>query len=103
MHTLATRCDLSLVVGSPSSSNSNRLVEVARRAGCRAKLIEDERCIEPEWLAEASTVGVTAGASALEPLVQRVVDSLRGLGPVEVHQSAAAEEPIHFALPKELR
>ncbi|MBX5469636.1 MAG: 4-hydroxy-3-methylbut-2-enyl diphosphate reductase [Thermoleophilaceae bacterium] len=98
---LAQECDLILVIGSANSSNSNRLVEVAERAGCPARLIDDERDIDPEWLARAETVGLTAGASAPERLVQRVLGALSGLGPVEVEERNVREESIRFKLPPE--
>jgi 4-hydroxy-3-methylbut-2-enyl diphosphate reductase len=100
---LATNCDLILVVGSRNSSNSNRLVEVARRHGCEARLIDDEGQLDPGWLAGARRVGVTAGASVPEQIVQRVVRSLGVLGPLELREQAVADERIKFALPREVR
>jgi 4-hydroxy-3-methylbut-2-enyl diphosphate reductase len=75
-----------LVIGSSNSSNSNRLVEVARREGCRAELVEDETVINLGWLEDAEVVGITAGASAPESLVQRAVSTLQLLGPVKVRE-----------------
>ncbi|HEX8100538.1 MAG TPA: 4-hydroxy-3-methylbut-2-enyl diphosphate reductase [Actinomycetota bacterium] len=100
---LAHECDLLLVIGSDNSSNSKRLVEVAERVGCRARLIDDETEIDPEWLIGARTVGVTAGASAPEVLVDRVVGVLAELGPVDVRERAVVQESLQFTLPMELR
>jgi 4-hydroxy-3-methylbut-2-enyl diphosphate reductase len=100
---LAAACDLLLVIGSANSSNSQRLVEVAEREGCVAKLIEDESELDPAWLAGVATVGVTAGASAPNELVEGVVAALASLGPVEVRERRAVEEAMHFMLPPELR
>ncbi len=95
--------DLLLVVGSANSSNSNRLVEVARHAGLAAHLIEDWTSIQPQWLAGAQTVSVTAGASAPEHLVQQVISHLQkqeGFGAVQ--EVEVIEEDVRFALPPEL-
>jgi 4-hydroxy-3-methylbut-2-enyl diphosphate reductase len=100
---LAGRCDLLLVVGSTNSSNTARLVEVARRLGCRAELIEDETQLRLAWFDGVSTVGVTAGASAPEFLVQRVVTALGHLGPVQVEEHRTTEETAHFSLPQQVR
>jgi 4-hydroxy-3-methylbut-2-enyl diphosphate reductase len=100
---LARDCDLLLVIGSDNSSNSKRLVEVAEREGSRARLIDDETEIDPEWLVDARTVGVTAGASAPEVLVDRVVAALAGLGPIEVQERHVVHESLQFTLPIELR
>jgi 4-hydroxy-3-methylbut-2-enyl diphosphate reductase len=99
--TVASDVDLLLVIGAANSSNSIRLVEVARSAGTRAYLINDVRDVKPEWLAGARRVGVTAGASAPEILVAEAVEALRRMGTVvrEVH---AVEENVRFALPTEL-
>jgi 4-hydroxy-3-methylbut-2-enyl diphosphate reductase len=99
---VARASDLVLVVGSDNSSNSKRLVEVAEQEGTVAKLIDDERDLELGWLQGARTIALTAGASAPEELVQRVIDELAGLGPVEVENRVAAEESIQFNLPKEV-
>ena len=96
---LAQDCDAILVVGAANSSNSRRLVEVAERAGCRARLIGDAGDIEPEWLAGAGRLGLTAAASAPESLVQDVVQALRGLGDVALQERTVAEEHVHFKLP----
>jgi 4-hydroxy-3-methylbut-2-enyl diphosphate reductase len=103
VRTIATECDLVLVIGSVNSSNSKRLVEVAQRAGCRAHLIDDATDVRLEWLAGASTVGLTAGASAPETLVERVVEALAGLGPVTVEERHVVEESVRFTLPSGLR
>jgi len=100
---LARDCDLMLVVGSPNSSNSNRLRELAERMGTPAYLIDEASQIEPQWLRGCQSVGVTAGASAPEVLVNEVVARLQELGgeaPVEV---PGREENIVFSVPKELR
>ncbi len=99
---VARASDLVLVVGSENSSNSKRLVEVAEHEGTPARLIDDERDLELEWLSRSRTIALTAGASAPEELVQRVIDELAGLGPVEVENRVAAEEAIQFNLPKEV-
>jgi 4-hydroxy-3-methylbut-2-enyl diphosphate reductase len=100
---LARECDLLLVIGSKNSSNSQRLVEVAEREGCPAWLIDDETDIDPDGLVGATRVGVTAGASAPEALVHRVVGALASLGPVDVHERRVVEESLQFTLPMELR
>ena len=91
------------MIGSPNSSNSNRLVEVAEREGCRARLIDDEKGIDLSWLTEADTVGLTAGASAPELLVERVLQALEGLGPIDVEERQVVSESMRFTLPIELR
>ncbi len=100
---LAEECDVVLVVGSRNSSNSNRLVEVVRRAGCAAHLLDDDDGLRLEWVAGAGTVGVTAGASAPESMVNRVVRALGALGPVDVVERSHTVEDITFALPSEVR
>jgi len=100
---LAADCDLVLVVGSTNSSNSRRLVEVAERAGAPALLIEDASEIPPELLIDVSRVGVTAGASAPESLVEGVVRAIDGLGGASLSERTVATEDIHFKLPVELR
>ncbi len=99
---LASDCDLILVVGSPNSSNSRRLVEVAERSGCGALLIGDASEIPPVILHGARRVGVMAGASAPEALVQAVINALGGLGEVSVSERAVANEDMHFKLPREV-
>ncbi len=99
---MAPECDLVLVVGSPNSSNSNRLREVAERIGAAAYLIDDPGMIDPAWLSTARRVGLTAGASAPEVLVQQVIERLKELGAVSVRTLSGAEENVAFPLPKEL-
>jgi 4-hydroxy-3-methylbut-2-enyl diphosphate reductase len=100
---LAQRCDLVLVVGSPNSSNSNRLRELAERDGVEAYLIDGADEIDPAWVAGKSCVGVTAGASAPDVLVHGVIQRLRDLGAGGVAELAGEPESMVFALPKELR
>jgi 4-hydroxy-3-methylbut-2-enyl diphosphate reductase len=100
---LAAECDLVLVVGSGNSSNSRRLVEVSERAGCPAALVENGGDIAPERLHGVGRVGLTAGASAPEELVEEVIRALEGLGPVMVSERSVAREEIHFKLPPEVR
>jgi 4-hydroxy-3-methylbut-2-enyl diphosphate reductase len=100
---LAGECDLVLVVGSPTSSNSNRLVEVVQREGRPAHLVDDDGGVDLRWVADAETVGITAGASAPEELVQRVISALGGLGPVDVAERSLLTEDVHFTLPAEVR
>ena len=100
---LAADCDLMLVVGSPNSSNSNRLRELAERMGAEAHLLDRAEDIDPTWLEGKSRIGVTAGASAPEVLVAEVIEGLRQLGadaPIEV---AGRPENVTFSLPRELR
>jgi 4-hydroxy-3-methylbut-2-enyl diphosphate reductase len=100
---LAEVSDLLLVLGSPKSSNSVRLVEVGRRSGVeKAHLIEDASALELSWLAGASTVGVTAGASAPELLVQGVIDRLAETFDIEVAELDAVRETVSFKLPRVL-
>jgi 4-hydroxy-3-methylbut-2-enyl diphosphate reductase len=103
VRSVAGRCDLMLVVGSTNSSNTARLVEVARRQGCRAELLEDAGGLRLSWLEGAGTVGVTAGASAPDALVQEVVGALATLGPVQLDEHKSSEESVHFALPQQVR
>ena len=100
---LGVSCDLVLVVGSPNSSNSNRLRELAQKQGVAAYLIDGAEDIRREWLAGKSRVGVTAGASAPESLVQGVVARLREWGAISVRSLVGEPENMTFALPKELR
>ncbi len=100
---LALECQLVLVVGSPNSSNSNRLRELAERCGTPSYLIDGPEEIQPEWLEKVSAVGVTAGASAPEILVRRVVERLRELGGTTTEELQGREENIRFTLPRELR
>ncbi|HRF61993.1 MAG TPA: 4-hydroxy-3-methylbut-2-enyl diphosphate reductase [Candidatus Competibacter sp.] len=100
---LSGHCELLLVVGSRSSSNSNRLRELAEKEGTPAYLIDGPADIDPAWLAGKTAIGVTAGASAPEVLVQQVIDRLRELGAATVAESAGREENVVFSLPRELR
>ena len=100
---LAGDCDLMLVVGSPNSSNSNRLRELAERMGTPAYLIDEAAQIDPRWLTEKRIVGITAGASAPEILVQNVVEHLQQLGGSFAHEIAGRKENIVFSMPRELR
>ncbi len=100
---LAGRCEVVLVVGSVNSSNSNRLRELAEKQGARAYLIDGADHIHPAWVLGVARVGVTAGASAPEILVQGVVDRLRELGAGTVEHLEGEPENVVFALPKELR
>ena len=100
---LARSSEVVLVVGSRSSSNSNRLREVAELIGARAYLVDQAEQIDPAWLAGASHVGVTAGASAPEILVQNVADRLSAGNRLQVVQLDGTEEHVTFALPRELQ
>ena len=100
---LAARCDLILVVGSPTSSNSNRLRELAEKNGVEAYLIDGAEHIDARWVAGKRCVGVTAGASAPELLVRGVVDRLGELGGGAATELSGKPEDVVFALPKELR
>jgi 4-hydroxy-3-methylbut-2-enyl diphosphate reductase len=100
---IAGESDLVLVVGSANSSNSRRLVEVAERAGASARLVDDPTGVDLALLAEARTIGLTAGASAPPALVEEVVAALGGLGPVEAEEHVTTTETIRFTLPKGVR
>jgi len=100
---LALECGLVLVVGSPSSSNSNRLKELAERCGAEAYLIDGPEDIEEGWLAGKAAIGITAGASAPEVLVQQVIERLQALGAEPPQELPGRDEDISFTLPKELR
>ena len=100
---LAGRCDLVLVVGSPNSSNSNRLAELARREGVESYLIDGAHEIDPAWVAGKRHIGLTAGASAPQVLVDGVIARLRELGVQGVSELDGEPEDMVFALPKELR
>jgi 4-hydroxy-3-methylbut-2-enyl diphosphate reductase len=100
---LAGHCDVILVVGSPNSSNSNRLREIAEKLGKRAYLIDDASELRQEWIRDAHRVGVTAGASAPEILVQNVVSRLKQWGGETVTEKTGIEERVVFSLPKDLR
>ncbi len=100
---MAGLVDVILVIGSDNSSNSRRLVEVARSMGTPAYLIDDETDIRPDWLAGRETVGITSGASAPEWLVERVVDWLKAEGATEVEQLHTVDEQMRFSLPAGVR
>ncbi|MBK7357202.1 4-hydroxy-3-methylbut-2-enyl diphosphate reductase [Propionivibrio sp.] len=100
---LATRAEVVFVVGSQSSSNSNRLREVAELLGAKAYLIDNAEQIDPAWLVGVKRIGVTAGASAPEVLVQNVIDRLSGGHADQVSQLTGVEENVTFALPRELQ
>jgi 4-hydroxy-3-methylbut-2-enyl diphosphate reductase len=100
---LARLCDVVLVIGSDNSSNSRRLVEVAKAEGSPAYLLDDETEIRPEWLANRDTGGITSGASAPEWLVERVLDHVKSLGATEVEQLRTVEEHMQFSLPAGVR
>ena len=100
---LALECDLLLVVGSPNSSNSNRLRELAERLGCSSYLINSVGDIDPEWLDGKYQFGITAGASAPEILVQQVVTYLQEMSHIKPEELRGTEENIVFSMPKELR
>ncbi len=100
---LAGECDLVLVIGSSNSSNSNRLVEVAREYGADSYLIDNEAQVQDAWLEGVETLGITSGASAPEELVQRLVDSFRARGEVEVSELEVISEDVRFMLPKSIR
>ena len=100
---LVEACDVVVVVGSQSSSNSNRLREIAEKAGKPGYLVDGPEDLRPEWFAGAQSVGVTAGASAPELLVQRVVARLREWGGQDAEEIEGREESVVFALPRELR
>ena len=100
---LAAECDIVIVVGSPNSSNSNRLREVAAQRGVDAYMVDNASYLRREWFAGKRQVGVTAGASAPEVLVQEVLDTLKAWGHDTLREGEGAEESIIFVLPKELR
>ena len=99
---MAPNCDIFFVVGSVNSSNSNRLREVAERLDCPSYLIDGPESIKPAWLEGKQTIGITAGASAPEVLVQDVIQRLKELGALSVRKVAGIEENVSFPLPKEL-
>ncbi len=99
---MVKECGIVLVLGAPNSSNSNRLVEVARQAGAHSHLLETPADLDPAWLEGATAVGVTAGASAPETLVQELVETLRHHGATSVEKLTVAEERVQFSLPTDL-
>ena len=100
---LSRQVDVVIVVGSPTSSNSNRLAELARKLGVPAYMVDNAEELRPEWLADASRVGLTAGASAPELLVEQVVDRIKALGAVAVQKMDGVQETMKFPLPKGLK
>jgi 4-hydroxy-3-methylbut-2-en-1-yl diphosphate reductase len=100
---LARECDLVLVIGSTNSSNSNRLVEVAREHGAASHLIDFHHQVREEWLDGVETVGITSGASAPEELVERLVEFFRERGVGEVSELRTVHEDVRFMLPKKIR
>lgn len=100
---LSSDCEVLLVVGAQNSSNSNRLRELAEKIGARAYLIADKDCIQKEWLTNVKHIGVTAGASAPEVLVQGVVSKLMEWGAIKASEREGRPENVEFAVPKELR
>ncbi|WP_205697503.1 4-hydroxy-3-methylbut-2-enyl diphosphate reductase [Conexibacter sp. SYSU D00693] len=100
---MAPHCDLVLVIGSKNSSNSNRLVQVAREHGTASHLIDNETQVDPAWLAGVRTVGITSGASAPDELVQRLVGWFRERGVSDVEEFQVLQEDVRFMLPKTIR
>ena len=100
---IAGDCDLMVVVGSANSSNTARLVEASESAGCRAVMVDNETELRLEWLRDAGTVGITAGASAPPLLVDRVIRAVSGLGPLRIEERAVRTENVNFPLPVEVR
>jgi 4-hydroxy-3-methylbut-2-enyl diphosphate reductase len=100
---MAPLCDLVLVIGSRNSSNSNRLVEVAREHGAASHLIDNESQVEEAWLDGVETVGITSGASAPEELVRRLVEFFRARGVDDVSEFEVVQEDVRFMLPKTIR
>lgn len=100
---LAPQVDVLIVVGSPTSSNSNRLRELGERLGAQAHMVDQPEDLRPEWLQGKRRVGLTAGASAPDILVQQVITRLKALGAVSVRKMDGVEETVHFPLPKGLK
>jgi len=100
---LARECDLVLVIGSTNSSNSNRLVEVAREHGAASHLIDNHTQVREEWLDGVETVGITSGASAPEELVERLVEFFRERGAADIGELRTVDEDVRFMLPKKIR
>ena len=100
---LAKHCDLVLVIGSTNSSNSNRLVEVARELGCDSYLIDNHNEVQESWLEGMKTVGITSGASAPEELVESLVESFRQRGVEEIEELRVVDEDVRFMLPGKIR
>ena len=100
---LSPQVDLVIVVGSPTSSNSNRLRDVAQRYGAESYMVDNAQELQPEWFEGKTRVGLTAGASAPDVLVQQVIDRIRALGAVSVRTLEGVQETIKFPLPKGLK
>jgi 4-hydroxy-3-methylbut-2-enyl diphosphate reductase len=100
---LAPQVDVLIVVGSPTSSNSNRLRELGERLGAQAYMVDQPEDLQPEWFEGKRRVGLTAGASAPDILVQQVITQLKALGAVSVRKMPGVEETVHFPLPKGLK
>src|ERR671931_158451 len=100
---LARECDLVLVIGSTNSSNSNRLVEVARECGAQSYLIDNSLQVQEEWLGGVQTLGITSGASAPEELVEQLVAFFRERGTEDISEVRTVDEDVRFMLPKEIR
>jgi 4-hydroxy-3-methylbut-2-en-1-yl diphosphate reductase len=100
---LAPQVDVLIVVGSPTSSNSNRLRELGERLGAEAHMVDQPEDLQPQWLEGKRRVGLTAGASAPDILVQQVIARLKALGAVSVRKMEGVEETVHFPLPKGLK
>jgi len=99
---MAPKCDVVIVVGSPNSSNSNRLREVAEHMGAQAYMVDSAADLRPEWIAGRKRIGITAGASAPEVLVNELVERLRAMGASRVRALDGIEEHVTFSLPREL-
>jgi 4-hydroxy-3-methylbut-2-enyl diphosphate reductase len=100
---MSPQVDIVIVVGSPTSSNSNRLREVARKLGTPSYMVDNAEELQPQWFVGAARVGLTAGASAPEVLVRQVKDRLKALGAVSVRKMDGIEETVKFPLPKGLK
>jgi len=102
LRSITADVELVLALGSPNSSNSRRLVEVAQREGARAHLVDDAGDLDLRWLAGVRRIGITAGASAPPHLADELVHCLSGLGPLSVHEAKAVDEDVRFTLPREV-
>jgi len=100
---LSSQVDIVIVVGSPTSSNSNRLRELAAKLGTQAYMVDDASELQESWFTGMATVGLTAGASAPEVLVKQVIDRIKALGAVSIRKMDGIEETIKFPLPKGLK
>ena len=100
---MAAQCDLVLVIGSTNSSNSNRLVDVARDHGAERYLIDGADQVQEEWLEDVRVVGISSGASAPEELVENLVDYFRDRGTTDVSEFEVLREDVRFMLPKQIR